>query len=822
MRAKEFLLSTSPLNLFEVKMSPANLKKLTSTIDAKVGIEFEMAFPQIEKYDDEYYEPDYDYDASLYSIEDVVDFFSQGGVNSRDDINALKRNLMQEVDEKRQELILELWDDEADEFFPDWVRDNVPEEVVSKFVGKEPDLFGETVPTKEDWDKFIEHETKEQGDYWEKAKEEFIELHQDDQDYLEDRILSSLGYEYMTDIHSNFGIEWPFLTTVASYFEGILEDLATSLEEAVERKVRYSSGYHELTKDDKSYVIETDSSINGEGGIGLEIVSPPMSIDEMLEDIKKIKKWADEHNAVTNKSTGLHINVSVPGYKKSQLDLTKLTLLVGDKYILKKFDRIANDYAASVFDKILTNTTEVDQEIFFRNLKGKMNGISAKLFSGDGFGKYSSINPRQGWVEFRSPGGDWLNKSKQEIEDTIRRFVIALDAAVDPSKYQKEYLKKLTKVFLPSSGSIEELFIQYAAGAITKTELKKELQKVREKTSNKKFLEKGIIFVEYNQIKKGDWIIEQPIPGSFTYSRAYLRKTAEINSPEKAQNAVLESMPNSFDAKRIEEITVTEYDGFHIFVIHERGLPFISNKKYHRATPAQAQEFFYREHPEFRSLDLVASRDRDLRRLESNKELLIKGQTVYVVVDYSDSIPYANVISGVSPEHAELRARFYLFIYDKDASVIPIQEFNKDSPDNDETKLKMYSIRYINHPYYVYNVFATSKKQAALIHKLLNENKNDVMFIIEFPQQIIYKMKRFIEEQVKNLMEVGVFFNPENGNLSRYDPNNLIRFRSTYQDGPTKRQINVFANNIEQAEVLARIKYDLEPTDKLDIERVDH
>lgn len=822
MKAKEFLLPTSPLNLFEVKMSPASLKKLTSTIDAKVGIEFEMAFPHIDDDDDDP-EFDFDEDAIVYSVQDVVDFFSEGGVNFRIDLVALERDLMQEVDEKRQELMLELWNDEADEFFPTWVKVNVPEEVVSKFVDKEPDLFGEIVPTKEDWDKFIEHETKTQGDYWKEAKEEFIELHIDDEDFLENNILSRLGYDYMTDIFNNFDINWPFFSYTKPNLEESLEDLATSLEEVVGRKVRYSTGYHDLIKDNKSYVIETDSSINGEGGIGLEIVSPPMSIDEMIQDIKIIKKWADEHDAITNKSTGLHINVSVPGYSKSQLDLTKLTLLVGDKYILKKFDRIANNYAASVFDKILLNTTEADQEIFFRNLKGKMNGISAKLFSSDGFGKYSSINPRENWVEFRSPGGNWLDRDNQELEDTIRRFVIALDAAIDPSKYQKEYLKKLTKIFLPSTGSIEDLFVKYTAGTITKSELKKELQKVREKTNKKKFFEKGIIFVEYNEIKKGDWIIEQPIPDSFMYSRACLKRTAEIDSPEKAQNAVLKSMPKSFDAKRIEEITVTEYDGFHMFVIHERGLPFLTNKKYHRATPAQALESFYEQYPQFSSLDLVASRERDVTYRNSNSDLNINGQTVYAVTDYFYNSPPTVAISGDSPEQAKLRAMFYYYIkISEKASVVPLQEFNKDSPDNDETELKLYRITYIEDPYYIYDILATSKKQAAIIHNLLEGEKDGGILITQFPQLDMHRMSYHTKEQIENLMKVGVFFNPENGTLSKYDPNNLTRFRFTYQDKPDSQQMDVFANNIEQAKILVRIKYDLQPSDKLNLETIGH
>ena len=53
-------------------------------------------------------------------------------------------------------------------------------------------------------------------------------------------------------------------------------------------------------------------------------------------------------------------------------------------------------------------------------------------------------------VEFRSPGGEWLDKLN-DLTDIIKRMVVALDASLDRTKYSKEYAKKLYKLLRPYS-----------------------------------------------------------------------------------------------------------------------------------------------------------------------------------------------------------------------------------------------------------------------------------------------------------------------------------------------------------------------------------
>ena len=86
--------------------------------------------------------------------------------------------------------------------------------------------------------------------------------------------------------------------------------------------------------------------------------------------------------------------------------------------------------------------------------------------------KYTSINAHEGYIEFRSPGGDWLNADWSKLENTLLRFVVALDAACDPQKYRQEYLKKLYQVLQPDSETDPiALFAKFSSGQMSKQEL---------------------------------------------------------------------------------------------------------------------------------------------------------------------------------------------------------------------------------------------------------------------------------------------------------------------------------------------------------------
>ena len=40
--------------------------------------------------------------------------------------------------------------------------------------------------------------------------------------------------------------------------------------------------------------------------------------------------------------------------------------------------------------------------------------------------KYTSINTKEGYIEFRGPGGDYLDKSPEELANTALRYGLGL------------------------------------------------------------------------------------------------------------------------------------------------------------------------------------------------------------------------------------------------------------------------------------------------------------------------------------------------------------------------------------------------------------
>ena len=114
-----------------------------------------------------------------------------------------------------------------------------------------------------------------------------------------------------------------------------------------------------------------------------------------------------------------------------------------------------------------------------------LNGIASKAIHTGSTAKFVSINNKDGYIEFRSPGGDWLGANFDKIESTLLRTVVAVDAAIDPQKYRKEYLTKLYKILnVKSEADPMSYFARYAAGELPKAALKsfiKQLQTGRTK-----------------------------------------------------------------------------------------------------------------------------------------------------------------------------------------------------------------------------------------------------------------------------------------------------------------------------------------------------
>jgi len=467
-------------DLFEINMGGKNLRKEAAKTGALAGMEFEMIVPNTQGEDDGDLEPDYDQDDRASSPRDIRDFFYDGDYNSRRSVDSLIDSMMNDFSEWQSEEFDTRWESDSEEFIYPYIKENMDDDEVRHLL----DLEEEDPIGRQEYLLVADMIATSQIQPWyedaqESAREEFYENDDAFEEWLGDS-----GLTMMSDIENRYSgdINWPHYRSVSSGEGASVQETAESFSAAVGRPARASDSYHEYGQERPApgknfYVVEPDGSLEPDDpdDAGLEFVSPPLPIDQIMSDLNKVKKWADQNGCYTNSSTGLHINISVPNYDLDRLDFVKLALLMGDEYVLQQFGRASNTYARSAMKKVRDHVQKrpYEAKYLLDKMKGHMGELASKAIHSGITDKYTSINTKDGHVEFRSPGGDWLGDNFSMIENTLLRFTVALSAAMDPKAYREEYLKKLYKILAPN-GEKDPLavFAKYAAGELPATALK--------------------------------------------------------------------------------------------------------------------------------------------------------------------------------------------------------------------------------------------------------------------------------------------------------------------------------------------------------------
>ena len=490
MRFKQFKQSLKEDDLFEINMSPSNLRKLAADINAKAGVEFEMIVPNASGGDeDDFGEPDYDEDQRSRSWSDIEDFFLGGdGANGRTDVQRTIQKMQEEFFDWANDKIQEDWLEEQFDMVKEWVINNVQDEDILDFgeyddedrekFAEDPEFRNKVI--KDYVDNAIEKETSD----YDEARDEYMDEMRSDEDESE---WLDEAYPRMSDIENEFSLNWPYYTYGNNGGETDIDEIAGSFFDKIGKPVVASSSYHSAQRNNTDYIVEPDSSLDPDNSTdgGLEFISPPMPVDEMFSDMDKIVNWANNYGCYTNNSTGLHMNISVPNMSTAKLDFVKLALLMGDEYVLGQFGRIANSYAKSAMKLVRDRVAQrpEDAEAMLGQMKEHLGALASKVIHSGETTKYTSINTKDGYVEFRSPGGDWLddyNSDKGKIENTMLRFVVALDAAMDPEKYRQDYLKKLYKLLdIKKETDPLKYFALYATGEMPQIALKSFLKQAQ-------------------------------------------------------------------------------------------------------------------------------------------------------------------------------------------------------------------------------------------------------------------------------------------------------------------------------------------------------
>ena len=511
--------------LDEVRMGASDLAAFAKSPTAqgiRAGFEAELCFTGLGgggDDDDASPEPNYDQDRRPRSISDVAEFFHDGDYNSRRDIALLREKMVEDYYEWRSSALYEAWSEVADREVADYIENNVFDfdEAVEEYLrddlglrdqqvrvamnagkqaqeiesSKQLRLFADDNEAyaayaeardhaKEQLQELVERSLEDQDGNYEAAREQWEEVADDD--YSEREWLESEGMISMSDVQSNYEISWPYYDFPSNesgneYNIDNATDLARNLSNTLGVEVKASSGYHNTTRREGLWIMEPDGSLEADDGdMPVEIISPPMPLEECLRQMREFFAWAKSERAYSNESTGLHVGISLPGLG-GKIDYVKLALFLGDKYILDKFNRDGNTYCRSSLEKIEKDIFNKDPEQITTAISAMRSGLSSiatGLITNDfGHGKYTSINLKGDYVEFRSMGGEDYINNIDDVINTVQRFALAMSIAGDKNAYRDEYNKKLYKLINPKGESDTiAYFAGYAAGTVPKNTLK--------------------------------------------------------------------------------------------------------------------------------------------------------------------------------------------------------------------------------------------------------------------------------------------------------------------------------------------------------------
>jgi len=469
-------------DLLEVDMGSGALRSWAKSPEAqgvRCGFELELIFPDTERGEEDYdNEANLDADEPIGTLDQIVDFYDG-------DDRAWEGAQRQEEEQFREKVIEDLMDYQDEQFF-DWWGDNGEDEVREEM---EAEL--ERNVTDEEFMEEFENE----GEIFERVREREQDEHRGDITWAQ--FWESQQIEAMSDLMNKYDLYWPYVMGAQGGSKPV-DDWAEEISAITGKGTNVSDTYHGEDKVEGKYTLEPDSSLtaNEDNDAGIELVSPVMPLDEAISDIEKLLNWADDNDIYTNNTTGLHMNISVP--QGNDIDYTKLVLFSGDKYVLDKYDRLTTNFAPSVLTQLQNRASQMDANLAASSMQKMKTSLqdAAEEFvkGGTGMAKYSSIHIKDGYIEFRGPGGVYTNKDVSEITDTMLRFARAMTIAADPQAHRQEYQKKLYKLLNTGSGeerTIDSLFAELQSGTISQVVFKKRWANlVVKQTQNQQVLNK--------------------------------------------------------------------------------------------------------------------------------------------------------------------------------------------------------------------------------------------------------------------------------------------------------------------------------------------
>jgi len=290
------------------------------------------------------------------------------------------------------------------------------------------------------------------------------------------------------------------------------------------------SSYHQHTKTQDRWTIEPDNSIQVQDRmteVGLEIVSPVMPLNTGLAMIQRLLPILEDIGGFTNKSTGLHINLSIDGTPMDQIDRLKFILFSPDQHTLDVFSRTTNKHTRSALVSLETNLWNIGEDRLRAILslaKTAWEKAAAAILRNQVTlekNATSIIIRNSKYAEVRSMGGDYFSKLPAILTAT-HGYAWALTVAADPFLLRDEYAKKIAK-WMHTSTEINprytSLFAMVMTGRMsvenakaTLTAMKLAREKEVSMSTVRWFLEQFI--AKYPIVKPLESLLEQPFVNS--------------------------------------------------------------------------------------------------------------------------------------------------------------------------------------------------------------------------------------------------------------------------------------------------------------------
>jgi gamma-glutamylcyclotransferase (GGCT)/AIG2-like uncharacterized protein YtfP len=462
--------------LNEANMSPSSLKKFVQTANGKdvmVGFEAEMLVPNLESFDTEReriedYSKNMPIPTSKNPMIQIQDWYMDG--DNPDEHRWFNQKLVRFNHD---------FNEFVEEKFNDYTNTRAGQETLYKVI-KMDRMSIEDPAT----DKDIQNDIADENGFYHdanfKIRNDFIKSTNYWPEFLE-----SQHMETMKDFCMYYDLSWPYYK---SPYTGTLtiEELEQDFVMETGFTATASREYHTAKRGPDVWIFEPDGSLEDKTNksSGVELVSPPMPLAEIFQKLDTFWSWAKGRGITANKTCGFHVGVSLTNQMTYQIDKLKLLVFLGEEHILKTFGRLDNPYTRSTFDYMTVGLMNTNLDRAIPILRDGLEKIANHYFLQKwsvGDTRHYSINVKPSYIEFRLAGGNYFDK-KDEIINTIMRYVKAMVIAADPQAEKNEYAKKLYKLLTQNSSDDNEavnVFAKYVSGYYTIDELKERLYIIR-------------------------------------------------------------------------------------------------------------------------------------------------------------------------------------------------------------------------------------------------------------------------------------------------------------------------------------------------------